>query len=204
MVVTVPSEGPMTNQVPFGQLSEWVVVVVVVAVVVVVVACVCLVGGVLCGSGSSSDDEVEDESEEESDESSGVDLSGGRSPSGSSRARVLGSGLWGPEEVPGCRGVLSDTSIGGGSSTCICVAVLSSAAVGMAPRSTYLDPDKLLWLRRLASCRMSYVRVSNEVAIRRCSGAALIRVPAWLSQATMGAPLWPFSTAITLAGPLYP
>ena len=104
----------------------------------------CLVGGVLCGSGSSSDDEVEDESEEESDESSEFDLSGGRSPSGSSRARVLGSGLWGPEEVPGCRGVLPDTSIGGGSSTCICVAVLSSAAVGMSPKSTYLDPDKLL------------------------------------------------------------
>ena len=100
----------------------------------------CLVGGVLCGSGSSSDDEVEEESEEESDESSGVDLSGGRSPSGSSRARVLGSGLWEPEEVPGCCGELSDTSIGGNSSTCICVAVLSSAAVGMAPKSTYLDP----------------------------------------------------------------
>ena len=115
----------------------------------------CLVGGVCCGSGSSSDDEVEDESEEESDESSGVDLSGGRSPSGSSRARVLGSGLWEPEDVPGCCGELSDTSIGGGSSTCICVAVLSSAAVGIAPRSTYLDPDKSLWLRRLASCRMS-------------------------------------------------
>ena len=147
----------------------------------VVVGCCgvfCLVGGVLCGSGSSSDDEVEDESEEESDESSGVDLSGGRSPSGSSRARVLESVLWRPEEVPDCRGVLSDTSIGGGSSTCICVAVLSSAAVGMAPRSTYLDPDKSLWLRRFASCRMSYVRVSNEVAMRRCSGAALIKVPA--------------------------
>ena len=42
----------------------------------------CLVGGVLCGSGSSSDDEVVEESEEESDESSGVGLSGGRSPSG--------------------------------------------------------------------------------------------------------------------------
>ena len=102
----------------------------------------CLVGGVLCGSGSSSDDEVDDESEEESDESSGVDLSGGRSPSGSSRARVLVSGPRAPEDVPGCCGGLSDTSIGGGSSTCICVAVLSSAAVGTAPRSTYLDPVK--------------------------------------------------------------
>ena len=57
----------------------------------------CLVGGVCCGSGSSPDDEVEDESEEELDESSGVDLSGGCSPSGSSRARVLKSVLWGPE-----------------------------------------------------------------------------------------------------------
>ena len=100
----------------------------------------CLVGGVLCGSGSSPDDEVEEESEEESQESSGVDLSGGRSPSGSSRARVLGSGLWEPEDAPGCCGELSDTSIGGGSSICMCVAVLSSAAVGMAPKSTYLDP----------------------------------------------------------------
>ena len=104
----------------------------------------CLVSGVLCGSGSSSDDEVEEESEEESDESSGVDLSGGRSPSGSSRTRVLVSGLWALEDVPGCWVELSDTSIGGGSSTCICVAVLSSAAVGMSPKSTYLDPDKLL------------------------------------------------------------
>ena len=102
----------------------------------------CLVGGVLCGSGSSSDDEVDEESEEESDESSGVDLSGGRSPSGSSRTRVLVSGLWALEDVPGCWVELSDTSIGGGSSTCICVAVLSSAAVGAAPRSTYLDPVK--------------------------------------------------------------
>ena len=100
----------------------------------------CLTGGVLGGSGSSSDDEDEEESEEESDDSSGVDLFGGCSPSGSSRARVLGSGLWEPEEVPGCCGELPDTPIGGGSSTCICAAVLSSAAVGMAPRSTYLDP----------------------------------------------------------------
>ena len=65
----------------------------------------CLVGGVLCGSGSSSDDEVVEESEEESDESSGVDLFGGRSPSGSSRTRVLVSGLWALGEVPGCRDV---------------------------------------------------------------------------------------------------
>ena len=84
-----------------------------------------------------------EESEEESDESSGVDLFGGRSPSGSSRTRVLISGLWALGKVPGCRDVeLSDTSIGGGSSTCMCVAVLSSAAVGTAPRSTYLDPVK--------------------------------------------------------------
>ena len=100
----------------------------------------CLVGGVLWGSGSSSDDEVDEESEEESDESSGVDLSGGRSPSGSSRTRVPVFGLWALRKVPGCRDVeLSDTSIGGGSSTCMRVAVLSSAAVGTAPRSTYLD-----------------------------------------------------------------
>ena len=143
MVVTFPSEGPISNQAPI-----WSVVVVGCCDVdggggCVVCGVFCLVGGVLCGSGSSSDDEVEEECEEESDESSGVDLSGGRSPSGSSRTRVLVSGLWAPEDVPGCRDVeLSDTSIGGGSSTCICVAVLSSAAVGTAPRSTYLDPVK--------------------------------------------------------------
>ena len=39
MVVTIPSEGPMTNQVPFGQLSWLVVVVVVMVVVVLVVVC---------------------------------------------------------------------------------------------------------------------------------------------------------------------
>ena len=37
MVVTFPSEDPMSNQVPFGQLSWLVVVVVVLAVVVLVV-----------------------------------------------------------------------------------------------------------------------------------------------------------------------
>ena len=142
MVVTFPSEGPISNQAPI-----WSVVVVGCCDVgggggCVVCGVFCLVGGILCGSGSSSDDEVVEESEEESDESSGVDLSGGRSPSGSSRTRVLVSGLWALEDVPGCWVELSDTSIGGGSSTCMCVAVLSSAAVGTAPRSTYLDPVK--------------------------------------------------------------
>ena len=110
----------------------------------VVVGCCgvfCLVGGVCCGSVSSSDDEVEDDSEEESDESSGVDLSGGRSPSGSSRARVLGSGLWEPEDAPGCCGELSDTSIGGGSSICMCVAVLSSAFRFRMLTSVFLLPS---------------------------------------------------------------
>ena len=143
MVVTFPSEGPISNQAPI-----WSVVVVGCCDVnggggCVVCGVFCLVGGILCGSGSSSDDEVVEESEEESDESSGVDLLGGRSPSGSSRTQVLVSGLWALSEVPGCRDVeLSDASIGGGSSTCMCVAVPSSAAVGTAPRSTYLDPVK--------------------------------------------------------------
>ena len=39
MVATVPSEGPMTNQVPFGKLSWLVDVVVEVVVVVLVVVC---------------------------------------------------------------------------------------------------------------------------------------------------------------------
>ena len=96
-----------------------------------------------------------------------------------------------PDAKPGSPGgglASAEVSIGGGSSTCMWVAVLSSAAVGVAPRSTYLDPTIFLWFKRLASWRISYVRVSNEVAIRRCSGAALIKVPAWLSQATIGAP----------------
>ena len=82
--------------------------------------------------------------------------------------------------------------MGGGSSTCIWVAVRSSAAVGGAPKSTYLDPAMLFGFSRLASDKISYVRVSRDVAIRRCSGAALIKVPAWLSHATAGAPLDPF------------
>ena len=102
----------------------------------------CLCCGVVCGSGSESEDDDEEELEEDEDEvSSGVPRAG-CSPSGSSRARVCGSGL-GTLVVAGPlsgRGWSSDSSIGGGSSTCIWVAVLSSAAVGMAPKSTYLDP----------------------------------------------------------------
>ena len=86
---------------------------------------------------------------------------------------------------------------------CIWEARRSSAGVGMAPRSTYRDPAISFGLSKPASVRTSKVRVSSGVAIRRCSGAALIRVPAWLSHATIGAPLCPFSTAIALAGPLY-
>ena len=106
---------------------------------------VCLCCGVVCGSGSESEDDDEEESEEEEEVSSGVPRAG-CSPSGSSRARVCGSGLW-TLDVAGPlsgRWLSSDSSIGGGSSTCIWVAVLSSATVGIAPKSTYLDPVMLL------------------------------------------------------------
>ena len=53
----------------------------------------CLCCGVVCGSGSESEDDDEEESEEEEEVSSGVPRAG-CSPSGSSRARVRGSGLW--------------------------------------------------------------------------------------------------------------
>ena len=56
------------------------------------VGVVCLCGGVVCGSGSVSEDDDEEEAEEE-EVSSGVPRAG-CSPSGSSRARVRGSGLW--------------------------------------------------------------------------------------------------------------
>ena len=61
------------------------------------------------------------------------------------------------------------------------------------PWVSLLDPHiwiqpYFLWFKRLASWRIPYARVSREVAIRRCSGAALIKVPTWLSQATSDAP----------------
>ena len=100
----------------------------------------CPCGGVLCGSGALSDDE-DDESEDDDDEDGAV-LVGGRSPSSSSGVGVgLVTGGREPDDKPGSL-VGRMSSIGGGSSTCICVAVLSSAAVGMAPRSTDLDPAR--------------------------------------------------------------
>ena len=152
--------------------------------------------GVLCGSGSLSEEVSDGESEEEEDDEN-VCLVGGRSPSSSSRGPINHCD-GGPDDKPGpLLGRLTSSSIGGGSSICIWVAVRYPAAVGGAPKSTYRDPDRSRWLSRLDSDRMSYVRVSGDVAIRKCSGAALIRVPAWLSHATMGAPLVPFSTTIT-------
>ena len=107
----------------------------------------------MCGSGSLSDDE-EDESEDDDDEDCAVPA-GGLSPSGSSTIGVgLVSGRREPDDKPGSLLGLS-SSIGGGSSTCIWVAVLSSAAVGTAPRSTYRDPIMSLGLRTFASDGMS-------------------------------------------------
>ena len=130
--------------------------------------------GVRCGSGSLSD-EVDEELEEDEDDELGGALLGVRSLSGSSRIRLTGRAILGigrleDEDCPG--------SLGGGSSTCMCVAVLSSAGVGIAPRSTYRDPAIFCDDSRPESDSISYVRVSSEVAIRRCSGAARMRVPA--------------------------
>ena len=93
----------------------------------------------LCGSGSLSDEEEDEESEDEEDDD-GVVLFGGCPPSSSSGARlaVLAGGRCG-----GRRRVPASVSMGGGSSTCIWVAVLSSTAVGIAPKSTYRDPAML-------------------------------------------------------------
>ena len=83
------------------------------------------------------------------------------------------------------------------------MAYRSSCSLGGSPKSWYFA-GPFFTVGSSLFLITSYTVVSNGVAIRRCSGAALIKVPAWLSQATMGASFWPFSTAITLAGPLYP
>ena len=104
--------------------------------------------GVLCGSGSLSDEEDEELDEDEAE--LGVVRLGGRSPSGSSRARTVcpRSQTW---PWAGC---LSGVS-GGGPSTCMWVAVRSSVAVGMAPRSTYREPAILCGDHRPASDSIS-------------------------------------------------
>ena len=130
--------------------------------------------GVRCGSGSLSDD-VDEELEEDDDELGGA-LLGVRSLSGSSRIRLAGRAILGPGRSDDCEDCPG--SLGGGSSTCMWVAVLSSAGVGIAPRSTYRDPAIFCDDSRPASDSISKVRVSKEVAIRRCSGAARIKVPA--------------------------
>ena len=92
----------------------------------------CSGGGVLCGSGSLTDDE--DEESEDDDDEDGAVLVGGRSPSSSSGVgvgRVTGGRK--PDDKPGSL-LGRSSSVGGGSSTCIWVADLSSAAVGTAPR----------------------------------------------------------------------
>ena len=131
--------------------------------------------GVRCGSGSLSD-EVDEELEEDEDDELGGALLGVRSLSGSSRIRLAGRAILGPGRSDDCEDCPG--SLGGGSSTCMWVAVLSSAGVGIAPRSTYRDPAIFCDDSSPESDSISYVRVSNEVAIRRCSGAARMRVPA--------------------------
>ena len=76
----------------------------------------------------------------------------------------------GPEDMLGPSG-------GGGVSVCMWDAFLCSDAVGAAPRSTYLDPVMSAEMFPMSD-KMSTVRVSRGVAILRCSGAALMRVPA--------------------------
>ena len=150
-----------------------------------------------CGSGSSSDDEDDDEEDDEDDDPSspcGMCLPYGSSPVAC--LGLCGRCCWG---LAG-RG----SSSGGGPSVCMNLAVRCSAAVGVAPKSTYREPVVSLWLIAPESTKMSYVLVSSGVAILKCSGAVRMRVPTWLSHATMGAPLWPFSTAMIFAGPRYP
>ena len=102
-------------------------------------------------SGSLSDEE--DQELDEDDDELGVVRLGGRSPSGSSRVRVTGRAMVGGRlsvDCEDCPGVS-----GGGSSTCMWVAVRSSVAVGMAPRLTYREPAIFCSDRRPASDSIS-------------------------------------------------
>ena len=108
--------------------------------------------GVLCGSGPPYDEE--DEGLDEDGDELGVVRLGGRSPSSSSRVRVVGRAIVGGRSSVGCEDC-PGVSAGGGSSTCMRVAVCSSVAVGMAPRSTYREPAMLFDDSRPASDNMS-------------------------------------------------
>ena len=135
--------------------------------------------GCVAGSGSSVlDDELLDSVDE--DDEAELDLrvpAGVFSASGSSRD--AGRGLTGacggggfdedddPDGIPGPKC---------GSSICIHCALLSSAAVGVSPKSIYRCPG-MSAVTFPMSARMSIDLVSKGVAIRKCSGAALIRVP---------------------------
>ena len=135
--------------------------------------------GCLAGAGSS---ELDDELLDSEDEDDDVDLDL-RVPAGefsaSSSSRDAGRGLTGA-----CRGGGLDDADGpddipgpnGGSSICIHCALLSSAAVGVSPKSMYRCPG-MSAVTFPMSARMSIDLVSKRVAILKCSGAALIRVP---------------------------
>ena len=137
---------------------------------------VCRCDGVLCGSGSLSDEEDDGELDESEEACSGVPCAG-LSPSGSSL------GLWGfegPDTKPG------SLAGGGLASAVVSIGVVHQLHVGSSSFFSsrgwcseihIFGSGHVLWFNRLASWRISYVRVSNEVAIRRCSGAALMRVP---------------------------
>ena len=107
--------------------------------------------GVLCGSGSLSD--KEDEELDEDDDELGVVRLGGRSPSGSSLVWLAGRAIVGGRGSVDCEDC--PDMFGGGSSTCMWVAVRSSVAVGMAPRPTYREPAMLCGDNRPASDSMS-------------------------------------------------
>ena len=127
---------------------------------------------------------LDEDEDEEVDDPGLARVSGEFSASGSSRGGrcCVQRGSWcvhpgggcveddGPDDILGPSG-------GGGSSVCMWEAFLCSDAVGAAPRSIYRDPAISAVMFPMSD-KMSKVRVSRGVAILRCSGAALMRVPA--------------------------
>ena len=99
------------------------------------------------------EDELEEELEEEEVERRLAAAGGERSASGSAPVdRVPGMVLRAAGGANG-RAPLGRSS-GGGSSTCMCWALLCSTGVGAAPKSTYREPGILFWIS-LSSVNMS-------------------------------------------------
>lgn len=114
-------------------------------------------GAVVTGSSVSEDDDEDEDDELEDCGLLAVPVgTGASSASGSSRLAVVGVVLIAGRAAAGAEGIRTAIGMsGGGSSICMCCAPLSSAAVGMAPRSMYREPVRLLWLKSPASFTMS-------------------------------------------------